>query len=70
MISPFREGYIFTKLRENKTLAKIFEFTVLCEENRIGTYEQSMLPLRHVICQPIFLSLFVFHQDKQTQGNS
>ena len=30
--SPFREGYIFTnyaKFRENKTLAKIFEFTVL-----------------------------------------
>ena len=35
MISPFREGIIFTKLRiyakfhENKTFAKISEFTVL-----------------------------------------
>ena len=29
MISPFREGYIFTKFRENKALAKISEYTVL-----------------------------------------
>ena len=28
VISPFREDFVFTKLRENKTLAKISEFTV------------------------------------------
>ena len=28
VISPFRKGFIFTKLRENKTLAKISKFTV------------------------------------------
>ena len=28
-ISSFREGLIFTKLRENKTLAKKSEFTVI-----------------------------------------
>ena len=31
MISPFREDFIFTKLRENETLAKIFESTVHIE---------------------------------------
>ena len=29
MISQVRESFIFTKLRENKTLAKISEFTVV-----------------------------------------
>ena len=29
MISPIREEFIFTKLRENKTLKKISEFTIL-----------------------------------------
>ena len=29
VILPFREGFIFTKFRENKVLAKISEFTVL-----------------------------------------
>ena len=38
MISPFREGYIFTnftyaKFRENSTLAKISEFTVRTTPN-------------------------------------
>ena len=28
VILPFREGFIFTKLREKKVLAKISEFTV------------------------------------------
>ena len=28
VISPYRESFIFTKFRENKTLAKISEFTV------------------------------------------
>ena len=31
VILPFREGFNFTKLRENKVLAKISEFTVLHE---------------------------------------
>ena len=30
VISPFREGFIFTKFRKNKTDAKISEFTVDC----------------------------------------
>ena len=36
VISPFCEGYIFTKFRifrENKTLAKIIEFTVHCDND-------------------------------------
>ena len=35
VISPFCEGFIFTKLRENKTLAKISEFTVFLHLNLI-----------------------------------
>ena len=31
MISPFREDFIFTKLRKNKTFAKITEITVVLE---------------------------------------
>ena len=33
MISPFREGYIFTKLHE--TLAKISKFTVICQQSKL-----------------------------------
>ena len=36
MISSFRENFIFTKLRENKTLAKISGFTVLGGPRGLG----------------------------------
>ena len=51
VITPFREGSIFTKLRISrklKTLAKIFEFTVCEQQRRTPAFAlmQSDQPLR------------------------
>ena len=38
VITPFREGFIFTKLRKIITLAKISEFTVCKQQRRTSAF--------------------------------
>ena len=63
VIVPFPEGFIFTKLRQNKVLAKISEFTVIMDSenpDQTSPFSRQFLILLFNSCD-VFNCVFCFH---------